>query len=123
MMRFWWGLGALLVVVALVVCLMPMPHVPRAFDLNDKIAHILGHAALAVYFSGLVARQRWWQIFVFLLLFGVFVELAQHYMDVGRQGDMRDVLGNIAGDLFGLLLGYLGLSHWPAWLNGLVQRK
>lgn len=116
MIRFWWALGVVLVIAALVVCLMPMPSVPQAFDFNDKVWHILGHTALAVYFTGLVERRRWWKILVGLLVFGIFVELAQHYMNMGRQGDIRDVLGNIAGDLLGLLLGYLGLSRWPQWL-------
>ena len=123
MTRFWWGLGILLVAVALVVCLMPMPPVPKTFDLNDKIAHILGHLALASYFTGLVERKGWWKILVFLFAFGVVVEFAQHFMNVGREGDVRDVLGNITGDLLGLLLGYVGLSRWPLWAAWLFGRR
>jgi VanZ family protein len=123
MMKFWWGLGVVLLVVALVLCLMPMPTMPRAFDLNDKLLHILGHTALAVYFTGLVERRRWWKIFVLLLLFGVVVEFAQHYMNMGRHGDVRDVLGNAAGCLLGLLLGFIGLSRWPAWAAQLAGQR
>jgi VanZ family protein len=122
MMRFWWLLGVVLLCAALVLCLIPLPTVPQGFDLGDKVLHILGHSALATYFSGLVDRRRWWKIFVFLLAFGAGVELAQHYMDVGRQGDLRDVLGNAAGALLGLLLGYLGLSRWPQWFAALAGR-
>jgi VanZ family protein len=123
MTRFWWALGVVLTCAALVVCLMPMPPVPQPIELNDKLAHILGHSALAVYFSGLVSRRSWWKIFAFLLVFGMGIELAQHYMGLGRQGDWRDVAGNAAGALLGLLLGYLGLSRWPGWMGRWFARR
>jgi VanZ family protein len=123
MSRFFWVMGFVLVGVALVVCLMPMPHVDQPFDFNDKIAHVLGHTALATYFTGLVDRRRWWKIFAFLLLFGIGVEFAQHYMNVGRDGDVRDVVGNTLGNLLGLLLGYLGISRWPVWLATLFGKR
>lgn len=120
---FWWALGFVLVGLALVVCLIPIPHEVEPFDINDKLAHIAGHAALAVYFTGLVERRRWWKIFVFLLAFGIVVELAQHNMNVGRQGDLRDIVGNVCGALAGLLLGYLGLARWPDWIAALFGRR
>lgn len=123
MTRIWWALGIALTCAALVVCLIPMPQVPQSFELNDKLAHILGHTALATYYSGLVPRRRWWKIFAFLLIFGIVIEFAQHYMAVGRQGDPRDVLGNAAGAILGLLLGFLGLSRWPIWLESLFGRR
>ena len=78
---------------------------------------------MATYFTGLVAPRRWWKIFAFLLVFGIFIEFAQHYMAMGRQGDLRDVLGNAAGAALGLLLGYLGLSRWPTWLESWFGRR
>ena len=123
MTRFWWVLGVVLVIAAAFVCLMPMPELPRTFDLNDKVWHILGHTALATYFTGLVERCNWWKIFLFLLAFGVSVEFAQHYMNWGRQGDWRDAIGNAAGDLLGLALGWMGLRHWPHWLAWLSGRR
>jgi VanZ family protein len=119
--RVWWALGALLFVTAAVVCLVPMQQVHRNFDLNDKMSHLLGHGALAAYFAGLVPRHRWWRIFVSLLLFGILVEFAQYYMNVGRHGDARDVIANAMGAMFGLLAARLGVSRWPdlaAWLLG-----
>ena len=123
MTRFWWALGVVLVVAALVVCLMPNPELPKAFDLNDKVWHILGHTALATYFTGLLPRSSWWKIFVFLLAFGITVEFAQHHMQWGRQGDWRDAMGNAVGDLLGLALGWLGLSRWPHWMAWLFGRR
>ncbi|HEX6638469.1 MAG TPA: VanZ family protein [Steroidobacteraceae bacterium] len=122
-MKLWWGLGALGVGLAVYVCLVPTQELPQAFDLNDKLNHLLGHAVLAVYFSGLVARRSWWKLFVFLLLLGVAIEIAQHCMHVGRLGDFRDVIANLLGAAFGLLLGHFGLSRWPQWANRLVGQK
>jgi VanZ family protein len=121
--RVWWGLGVLIVLVALVVCLVPGHELPGV-RMNDKVAHIAGHCLMAVYFAGLVPRGRWWKIFVFLMVFGVFVEFAQFYMNVGRDGDPRDAMGNCLGAFLGLLLARLGLARWPlvaAWLLG--QRR
>jgi len=121
MTRFWWGLGVVLVLAAVVICLVPGQELPGAFEMNDKASHLVGHGALALYFAGLVPRHRWWKIFVFLLLLGAAIELAQFHMHVGREGDVRDVFANSVGALFGLLLARLGLARWPeafAWLLG-----
>ena len=67
---------------------------------------------------------RWWKIFVFLLMFGIVVEIAQYYMNVGRNGDPRDVVANSVGALLGLLFAWMGLARWPlfaAWVFG--QRR
>jgi len=119
--RVWWTLGALLVIAATIICLMPSTEMPHEFELNDKLSHVIGHGSLALYFSGLVPRRGWWKIFVFLLLFGISIEFAQYYMRAGRDGDPRDVIANSLGALLGLLLGRIGLARWPelaAWLLG-----
>jgi len=121
--RFWWGFGALLVVMAAIVCLVPMPKVPPDLDMNDKVGHLIGHGALAAYFAGLVPRHRWWKIFGFLLLFGITVEFTQYYMDVGRDGDPRDVAANCVGAALGLLAARMGLSRWPELAGWLLGRR
>jgi|KBSMisStaDraftv2_1062788.scaffolds.fasta_scaffold254381_2 VanZ family protein len=122
--RLWWGMGFFLVALAVVVCLAPGREIPGVFELNDKVSHLAGHGALALYFSGLVPRRSWWKIFVFLLLLGTAIEFAQYFMHWGRDGDPRDQVANSIGALLGLLLARLGLSRWPelaAWLLG--QRR
>ena len=122
--RILWGFGWVLVAVALAVCLVPGHELPTSFEFNDKVSHLVGHGALALYFAGLVPRRSWWKVFISLLLFGVAIEIAQYFMHVGRDGDPRDVLANSSGVLLGLALGWLGLARWPellAWVLG--QRR
>jgi VanZ family protein len=113
--RFWWALGVLLIGVAIYYCLVPQQEIPGAFDFNDKVSHVVGHGALALYFSALVPRRSWWKIFLFLLVLGTGIEFAQHYMHLGRHADVRDVLANSLGAALGLLLAWLGLSRWAQW--------
>jgi len=124
LIRVEWVFGVILVVLAIIVCLVPGHDIPSAFEFNDKVSHGIGHGTLALYFSGLVPRRRWWKIFVFLLLMGTAIEFAQYYMNVGREGDPRDVLANSIGALLGLVLARFGLSRWPelvAWVLGRRQ--
>jgi len=121
--RVWWGLGGVLLLAAAVVCLMPMQEMPASFELSDKASHLVGHGALAAYFSGLVPRRSWWKLLVALLLFGIAIEFAQAFMNLGRNGDARDVLANAAGAAAGLLLGWLGLARWPELAGWMLGRR
>lgn len=122
LMRIEWGIGCLLVLAAAVICLVPGDEVPKPFEYNDKLSHVTGHAVLAAYFTGLVPRRGWWKIFVFLLCFGTAIEFAQYFMQLGREGDPRDVVANSAGALLGLLAGYLGVSRWPELVARVLGR-
>lgn len=121
--RLEWMFGYLLVAAALVVCLMPGRDLPDSFELNDKISHLVGHGALAAYFTGLVPRRNWWKIFLYLLMFGAVIEVAQYYMHMGREGDPRDVVANGAGTLLGLLAGWIGVCRWPMLLQWILRRR
>jgi VanZ family protein len=119
--RLWWTLGAIIVVLAIFVCLVPGRELPAAFEWNDKTSHLVGHGLRALYFSGLVVRRSWWKIFLFLLLLGAAIEFAQYSMHAGREGDPRDVVANSLGALMGLAVGWLGGARWPqfaAWILG-----
>ena len=68
-------------------------------------------------------RRNWWKIVLSLMLFGVAIEVAQHYMHVGRNGDPRDLVANVAGMLLGLLMGWMGLARWPELVSWLTTRR
>jgi VanZ family protein len=111
--RLLWWMGAVLVALAVIVCLVPSHDLPEQLELSDKVSHLIGHGALALYFTGIVPRRSWWKIFVFLLVLGIAIEFAQYYMHAGREGDPRDVVANSVGALLGLVLGWIGLARWP----------
>jgi len=122
--RILWWLGWFWLALAVVVCLVPGHELPTSFEVNDKVSHLVGHGALALYFAGLVPRRSWWKVFVGLVVLGVAIEFAQYFMHVGREGDPRDVIANSLGVVLGLALGRLGLARWPellAWMLG--QRR
>jgi VanZ family protein len=121
--RFWWAFGFVLVAIATYFCLIPGAEVPKEFEVSDIVSHFVGHGTLALYFAGLVPMRRWWKIFVFLLAFGIIVELAQFYMNWGREGEVKDVFSNAAGALLGLLVAWLGLHRWPEWAARLLGRQ
>jgi VanZ family protein len=121
--RIEWIVGWLLVLAATIVCLVPGQEVPKPFEYNDKLSHLAGHGVLAAYFTGLIPRRGWWKIFVYLLIFGAVIEVAQYYMQAGRDGDPRDVLANSAGALLGLIAGYLGISRWPKLVIWALGRR
>ena len=121
--RIEWIFGVVLVIAATVVCLVPGHELPASFELYDKVSHLVGHGILAAYFTGLVPRRHWWKIFVYLLMFGAAIEVAQYYMHVGREGDVRDVLANGIGVLLGLLAGLLGVSRWTELVAWVFRRR
>jgi len=121
--RIEWTGGVVLLLAATVVCLVPGHDLPASFELNDKVSHMVGHGALAAYFTGLVPRRRWWLIFVGLMIFGAVIEVAQHFMHVGRNGDPRDLLANCIGVSLGLVVGFLGVSRWPDLLAWALRQR
>jgi VanZ family protein len=119
--RFWWILGGLIVCAAVTICLLPNQELPQSFSFNDKLSHVIGHALMACYFAGLVARSGWWKILLFQFLLGVGIEVSQSLMHVGREADVFDCIANLVGAGFGLLLARAGLERWPqtaAWILG-----
>jgi VanZ family protein len=122
-LRFWWALGLVIVVVAAYVCLAPGQEIPGTFELNDKVSHAVGHCLMAIYFCGLVPRSRWYLVLGFLLAFGIGIEIAQHFMHVGREADKYDVVANSTGMLAGLALSHFLLARWPHWVAWTLGRR
>ena len=116
----WVVASVLLVVTVLYLSLAPlgMPvELPSHFD---KIEHAAAYVLLAVWFTGLVARPRYWQVVAALVVFGLTIEFLQANMPFGRQGDPWDVLANVTGVGIGAALARWMTGGWAlkaeAWL-------
>ncbi len=92
--------------VILVMSLRPSVNMGSVLHM-DKLVHLGAYAVLA----GLV-RFGWpklWGglIFLGLAIFGIGIELAQHYMAVGRTGSLADTLANILGAALALIIFHI----------------
>jgi VanZ family protein len=99
-----------------VVCLLPssgLPSVGLFSSLHpDKVLHFLMFAALIV--SAIVSfkkqpnrRIRAGAIFIAVIVtatYGMLLEAAQIWLDVGRSGEWQDVAANVSGSLVGVLV-------------------
>jgi VanZ family protein len=90
---------------------------PQGFD---KVEHFATYLVLAMWFTGLVPRARWWRVVAGLLGLGLAMELGQYLMQAGRLADPADMFANTAGVAAGMLLAWLGTGGWAlkveAWL-------
>lgn len=106
---YWWlAAGAALMALVVVLSLMPAP--PRMGG-SDKLAHLSAYASMALWFAGIYRSSRYAAILLGLLLFGVAIEVLQG-LGGSRQPEFADVAANLAGIVFGLALGKLGLGGW-----------
>ena len=117
----WIVASVLLVIAVLYVSLAPL-HVPVDLPTHfDKVEHAAAYVFLVVWFTGLVARPRYWRVVVALVVFGLMIEFLQSAMPFGRQGDPWDVLANVTGIGIGLALARWMTGGWAlkaeAWLS------
>ncbi len=119
----WWLVGGWIsIIAALTVCLLP----PRYVEIpgaNDKIEHITGFVLLTLWFCGIYPRSRYWLIALCYLLFGIFIELMQGAMHLGRNCDIHDVYADVAGIVIGVALALTPLDRWPRWIEAVIPHK
>ncbi len=100
-----------LVIATLWLSLMPVEHIPSAFNFWDKAQHALGFAALA--YSGLAGYARAARRVVLgLVVFGIAIEVTQH-LSGWRHGDWLDWVADCAG----VWLGWLVRVGGRRWLE------
>jgi VanZ family protein len=87
----------------------------------DKVEHFSTYMFLAVWFTGLFVRPRWWRIVAGLLGLGLAMEIGQYLMHAGRMGDPLDMAANTAGVAAGVSLALLLTGGWAqkieSWLR------
>ena len=109
--RLWWGLGAGLLSVILIVSLWPLAEQQDAPPHSDKVLHAMTFAFLFIWFAGLAERGRRWQVFTGLLVYGLLMEVLQSLTPY-RHMSVGDFLADAAGLGAGWLLCLAGLGGW-----------
>ena len=97
--------------------LMPTP------DGFDKVEHFTAYCGLALWFTGIYPRARYWQVVAGLLALGLAVEIAQGTMQLGRSADVLDMLANAVGVLAGLLLALSLTGGWAQRVESWLVRR
>jgi VanZ family protein len=118
--RLWIAISAALVGAIIYSSLTPDLALPTP-DGFDKVEHFTAYCALAVWFTGLYPRARYWQVVSGLLALGLGVEVAQGVMQLGRSAELLDMAANAAGVGVGLLLALASTGGWArrveSWLS------
>lgn len=119
--RSWLCGGISMVLVITVVCLLPSTELPST-GLSDKTEHFLAFGALAFWFGSIVVRRDLPWVFLAVVAFGGFIEIAQATMGLGRQGDWFDLAADSIGVALGVLLVLTPLGRWARWVELQVAR-
>jgi len=108
---FWMAMSAVLVAAIVYASLMPNLSLPVPGNF-DKVEHFTSYCGLAVWFTGLYPRSRYWMVVAGLLGLGLGLEVAQGLMQLGRSAEPLDMAANAAGVGVGLLLALSLTGNW-----------
>jgi VanZ family protein len=118
--RLWVALSAVIIAVIVYASLVPAISLPLP-GYSDKAEHFVAYCGLAVWFTGLYPRTRYWRVVAALLALGLGLEIAQGVMRLGRSAELLDMAANAAGVGTGLLLALALTGNWArrieAWLQ------
>jgi len=118
LIRAWYLLGLLMLLVVGALSLMPAPEV----GVNDKLGHLITYFVLGAWF-GLLAANRFvlsWTV-VGLLGYGILLELLQG-MTSYRFAEWADVVANAGGLLIGSLLYFTPMTRVLAFVDRWLAR-
>lgn len=91
---------AVALIVIFIMAMIPLPEVLNVFSFQDKLEHSAAFLVLMLLgWSGWPSRPR--SVAAGLLLYGVLIELAQHFFTLNRVGDPWDVVADSSGLLIG----------------------
>lgn len=94
------------------------PRVPANFD---KFEHLAAYVVLAVWFTGLVVRDRYGTVVAGLLTLGASIEVLQGLMNIGRSAEWLDMFANSLGIGLGFLIALRLTGDWSrrfeSWLS------
>jgi VanZ family protein len=117
---FWLASSVLLIAVVIWGSLQTVitASTPHGFD---KVEHFGTYMFLALWFTGLCERPRYWVIAAALLSLGLAMEVGQFLMQSGRMGDPYDMAANTAGVAAGLVLALLVTGGWAQKVEGWLR--
>ena len=112
--KFWYSLipSIIWAIVIAVGSFVPSSTIPSVV-VSDKWIHFVFYAIFSflLFLSSLSNTKRssyrfirWTYVFLTGAIFGGFVEIIQHIIIRGRQGEWMDILANCLGMFFGLVL-------------------
>jgi VanZ family protein len=118
--RLWIALSTVLLAAVFFACLKPDfgPPAPAGFD---KVEHMTAYVLLALWFTGLVSRGRYWAVGAGLMALGLLIEVLQWLMNLGRSAEALDMLANTLGVGVGIAIALLATGGWAprleSWLG------
>jgi len=115
---FWYGIGALLLLLVAVLSLLPV----SGTGVNDKLAHLVTYFILGSWFA-LLADNRYLLAWTFagLVAYGGMIELLQG-MTSYRDGEWGDLVANSSGVALGVLLYRSPLRKLLLLIDGRLAR-
>lgn len=120
--RLWLAASTALLALVVYASLGPSPALSTPGNF-DKLGHFGAYLCLAVWFTALYPRSKYWRVAVGLLALGLAMEVLQHVMARGRYGDPRDMAANASGVLLGCGLAIAATGSWAARVDAWLSRS
>ena len=92
----------LIIVAIYIAAVLPGEYAPQIGNLNDKAHHILAFVVLGILLR-FAYRVSYWQGLLWLLAFGVLIEVTQMFVP-NRSSSLLDVAADLIGIFIGLKL-------------------
>ncbi|MAK60074.1 MAG: hypothetical protein CMK09_03755 [Ponticaulis sp.] len=73
------------------------PPIPKFFDQQDKLEHILAFGALTLWLTALTGPRRWKLAGGLAVCAAIGLELAQTFLVASRQGSLPDLIASLIG--------------------------
>jgi VanZ family protein len=117
--RLWLAIGAAMVLVILLGCLLPSHDLPK-IGVSDKLEHFLGFGGLAFWFGSIVVRADLPWVGFAVVAFGGLIEIVQGM--TGRDAEWLDWAADSVGVAIGMALVFTPLGQWARWFEARVQK-
>ncbi len=91
-------------IIIFVGCSIPNPTLPDVPG-KDKGIHIAIFILFGLFWR--LTGRSWWWVLVAGTVYGSLIEVWQAVMPIGRSGDVKDALADVAGTALGAALGWI----------------